>query len=64
MCTSAAVGDAGGDVVPGGGLPGRVRRVARQAHRHEQTDTRAVVRLEGKSNYYCSVFFKYESKGI
>lgn len=46
MCTSAAVGDAGGDVVPGGGLPGRVRRVARQAHRHEQTDTRAVVRLQ------------------
>lgn len=46
MCTSAAVGDAGGDVVPGGGLPGRVRRVARQAHRHEQADTRAVVRLQ------------------
>lgn len=40
----AAVGDAGGDVVPCGLLSGRERGAARQAHRHEQADTRAAVR--------------------
>lgn len=43
--TCATVGDAGSDVVPRGRGAGRPAAAARQAHRHEQADTRARVSL-------------------
>jgi hypothetical protein len=43
--TCAAVGDAGGNVVPGGRLSRRPRAAARQTHRHEEPNTRGTVSL-------------------